>query len=147
MTGRATLDEGRVQVDNRANGILEMLIDRERMEVSEIAKEMGVSQVTVRKYLNELESRGLITREHGYAAIKSTDNVEGRLARHYEQKLRIARRAVACVPDGATVIVENGSCCALLAVELAHTKRTSPSSLTAPLWPTMSARLATARLF
>ena len=110
-------------MDDRANGILEMLIDRERMEVSELAKEMGVSQVTVRKYLNELESRGLITREHGYAAIKSTDNVEGRLARHYEQKLRIARRAVACVPDGATVIVENGSCCALLAVELARTKK------------------------
>lgn len=109
-------------MDNRVNRILELLNEHQRIEVSQLSKLMGVSQVTIRKDLSDLEHRGLITREHGYALMKSHDKVEGRLARHYEQKLRIAKRAVRCVPDGSTVMVESGSCCALLAAELAATK-------------------------
>lgn len=110
-------------MDNRINKILELLNEHQRIEVSQLSKLMGVSQVTIRKDLAELERRGLITREHGYAAMKSYDKIEGHLARHYEQKLMIAKRAVRCVPDGSTVMVESGSCCALLAAELAATKK------------------------
>ena len=104
----------------RTNRILEILTERGREEVSRLADELGVSQVTVRKDLSELESHGLIKREHGYATLRSTENVEGRLAYHYEEKLEIARRAVGLVRDGDTIMVENGSCCALLAAEVAR---------------------------
>lgn len=104
---------------SRTNRILEILAERTKAEVSQLAEELGVSQVTMRKDLAELERRGLIRREHGLATLLSPDNVEGRLAYHYEEKLRIARRAVELVRDGDTVMVESGSCCALLAAQLA----------------------------
>lgn len=108
---------------SRTNRILEILAERERVEVSALAGELGVSQVTMRKDLTELERRGLIRREHGFAVLRSTDNVEGRLAYHYEEKRRIARRAAALVRGGDTIMVESGSCCALLIAELAATGR------------------------
>ena len=103
----------------RTNRILEILTERGRVEVSALADELGVSQVTMRKDLTELERRDLIRREHGWATLRSTDNVEGRLAYHYEEKREIARRAAELVGDGDTIMVESGSCCALLAAELA----------------------------
>lgn len=109
--------------EKRMNRILELIAERKRVEVAVIADELGVSQVTIRKDLNELEARGVIRREHGYAMLHSADDVEGRLAYHYEEKLRIARRAAECVSDGDVVMIESGSCCALLAAELVTTKR------------------------
>ena len=85
----------------RTNRILEVLTERERVEVSALAEELGVSQVTMRKDLTELERRGLIRREHGFAVLRSADNVEGRLAYHYEEKRTIARRAAELVHDVA----------------------------------------------
>ncbi len=108
---------------SRTNRILEILTTRKRVEVSILAEELGISQVTMRKDLSELEQRGLIRREHGFAEIRSTDAVEGRLAYHYEAKLEIARRAVADIRDGDTVMIENGSCCALLAAMIADERR------------------------
>ena len=107
----------------RTNRILEILTERERVEVSALAEELDVSQVTMRKDLTELERRGLIRREHGWAVLRSADNVEGRLAYHYEEKRRIARRAAELVRDGDTIMVESGSCCALLVAELAAAGR------------------------
>lgn len=107
----------------RTNRILEVLTERERVEVSTLAEELGVSQVTMRKDLTELERRGLIRREHGFAVLRSADNVEGRLAYHYEEKRTIARRAAELVHDGDTIMVESGSCCALLVAELAAAER------------------------
>ena len=108
---------------SRTNRILEILTERERVEVTELAEVLGVSQVTMRKDLTELERRGLIRREHGFAVLRSADNVEGRLAYHYEEKRTIARRAAELVHDGDTIMVESGSCCALLVAELAAAGR------------------------
>lgn len=103
--------------------ILEILAGRGRTEVAELSRELGVSQVTVRKDLDSLAGRGLVRREHGFAELGSPNDVAGRLAYHYEDKLRIARRAAALVSDGETVMVESGSCCALFARALLGTRR------------------------
>jgi DeoR/GlpR family transcriptional regulator of sugar metabolism len=42
------------------------------------------------------------------------------MAFHYDVKKRIARAASEIVEDGETIMVESGSCCALLAEELAN---------------------------
>lgn len=107
---------------SRTDRILEILTEHKRVEVTELAENLGVSQVTMRKDLTELESRGLIKREHGFAVLRSADNVEGRLAYHYAEKLRIAERALKLVRDGDTVMIESGSCCAILAAKLAAEK-------------------------
>ncbi|MCI9671877.1 MAG: DeoR/GlpR transcriptional regulator [Lawsonibacter sp.] len=106
----------------RESQILELLSQCGRMEVSVLAQRLGVSQVTVRKDLDALEERGILRREHGFAVSGSGDDVNNRLAIHYEEKHRIARRAARLVSPGETVMIESGSCCALLAEEIARSK-------------------------
>lgn len=84
---------------------------------------LGVSQVTIRKDLDGLEGRGLVQREHGYACLNSSDDVGKRIAFNYDVKRRIAATAAATISDGETVMIESGSCCALLAEELANAQK------------------------
>ena len=107
----------------RDNSILRMLTAKQRIDVSTLSERLGVSEVTVRKDLDALQAKGLVVREHGYATLTNPNDVGGRRAYHYEEKLRIAHQAAELVPDGATVMIESGSCCALLARELADTKQ------------------------
>lgn len=103
--------------------ILEILTQNQRIEVAALAELLDVSKVTIRKDLAELEDRGILRREHGAALIGSVDDVGRRMAYHYEVKRRIAQAAAELVEEGETVLIESGSCCALLAEELTHTKR------------------------
>ncbi len=107
----------------RDSTILQIVTDQKRVEVAYLAERLGVSTVTMRKDLDALQEKGLILREHGYAMLANPNDVGGRLAYHYDEKLLIARRASELVPDGATIMVESGSCCALLARVLADTKK------------------------
>lgn len=107
----------------RQTKILELVIEKERVEVTELSELLQVSQVTVRKDLDKLEARGLIRREHGFALVASADNLASHLAYHYDVKRRIARAAAKRVQNGEIVMIESGSCCALLAEEIARTKR------------------------
>ena len=108
---------------NRGNKILELLTKDNKIEVSHLAEELGVSQVTMRKDLDTLESKGVIKREHGFALPCSTDDINGRIAYHYEEKRKIAQKAAGLVSNGDTIMIENGSCCALLADTLTATKK------------------------
>lgn len=100
---------------NRINKILELLTSEKKVEVSQLAEYLDVSQVTVRKDLDALEAKGIIKREHGYAVLCSTDDINGRIAYHYEEKKQIALKAAELVNEGDTIMIESGSCCALLA--------------------------------
>ena len=106
--------------EDRTSQILELLVKEKKMEVAGLSA--GVSQVTVRKDLDAMEAQGLIKREHGFAVLSSTDDIKGRLAYHYEEKRRIALRAAELVRDGDTIMIESGSCCALLAAALTESR-------------------------
>ncbi len=109
-------------MSKRDSKILEIVTTQQRVEVAALAETLGVSAVTIRKDLDALQAKGLLIREHGYAMPTNPNDVGGRLAYHYEEKRLIARRAAELVPDGAAIMLESGSCCALLARELADTK-------------------------
>lgn len=108
---------------SRLSRILEMVMEADRIEVATLAERLGVSAVTIRKDLDQLVERGLIRREHGYATIASPDDLTSHLAYHYDLKKRIARSAAGTVADGATIMIESGSVCALLAEELCRADR------------------------
>ena len=110
-------------VHERHTKILELLSQYKKIEVTRLSELLSVSQVTIRKDLMQLESSGLILREHGYAALHDSDDLANRLVYHYEIKQRIASLAVADVQDGETLMIESGSCCALVALEIAKTKK------------------------
>lgn len=103
----------------RHRWILDLVNERERVAVTELARIVKVSEVTMRKDLNALAARGLLRREHGYAVITASDDVANHLSFNYETKHSIALEAAKLVRDGETVMIESGSCCTLLAEELA----------------------------
>ncbi|MDS0527982.1 DeoR/GlpR family DNA-binding transcription regulator [Clostridium sp. SHJSY1] len=108
---------------NRYTNLLEIVNKNKRIEVSRLAEILNVSQVTIRKDLVALEEKGLLKREHGYAVMTSSDDISSRLAFNYDIKRKIANLAGKLVNDGETVMIESGSCCALLAEELAYNKK------------------------
>ncbi len=111
------------KMSSRHNQILEILIKQGKIEVHKLSELFNVSQVTIRKDLDELENKGLITRNHGFATLNTNDDITLRLAYHYEQKQRIAKLACKMIKDEEVIMLESGSCCAMLADEIAKTKK------------------------
>jgi len=107
---------------NRHVKLLELVNINGRIEVATLSENLEVSQVTVRKDLALLEEKGLLKREHGFAVMISSDDISHRLAFNNEVKHKIATLAATLVRSGETVMIESGSCCALLAEELANHK-------------------------
>ena len=103
--------------------IISLLQSQEKVSVSELTAEFGVSLVTVRQDLKKLEDQGVLKRTHGGAvAVDNGYDTSTRMWNNYEKKQRIVQRAAGLVSDGETIIIETGSTCSLLARELA-TKR------------------------
>lgn len=111
------------QIDERHSQILNIVSSKGKVSVSELSQNIGISEVTVRKDLSQLEGRGLLRREHGFATMVDSDDVSKRLAFNYNVKRKIAAAAAQCISDGETVMIESGSCCTLLAEELVSTRR------------------------
>ncbi|WP_333678892.1 DeoR/GlpR family DNA-binding transcription regulator [Muricomes intestini] len=111
------------KVEDRQSRILEILSTNEKSEVRSLADLCEVSLVTVRKDLTELEERGLLRREQGYAILNDENDMRRRLAANHSIKIRLAKEAAVLIEDGDTVMIESGSCCILLADEISHTKR------------------------
>lgn len=103
--------------------LLNLVHQKKRVAVNMLAVTLGVSEVTIRKDLNALQARGFLAREHGYAVLKASDDIGNHLSFNYDLKRAIARRASAAVRDGETLMIESGSCCTLLAEELALHRR------------------------
>ncbi len=68
--------------------ILDMVNEKDRISVQELAAKLGLSVVTIRKDLEELESEGLLRRQHGYAAKASPDAINSRMSFRYLEKSR-----------------------------------------------------------
>lgn len=111
------------KMELRHTKILELLTEKNKVNVTELSQNLGVSQVTIRKDLDMLEKKGLIVREHGFATLNGQDDMNNRLAYHYDIKQQLAKSACQMIEDGETIMIESGSCCALLAQEIASTKK------------------------
>ncbi|MEO1772199.1 MULTISPECIES: DeoR/GlpR family DNA-binding transcription regulator [Enterococcus] len=107
---------------SREEEILSIVSQKKKIEVNELSELLEVSKVTIRKDLDKLESRGLLHRQHGYALLNNTDDINFRLAQNYDLKRRIALEASKIVNDGDVIMIESGSTCTLLAEELAFNR-------------------------
>ena len=111
-----------VKKEQRTAEIIRLIAEHQKADVAELSERLAVSQVTIRKDLDELEKIGLIKRQHGFAQINDSDNIAARLAYHFNEKMKIAEKAASLIKNGDTVMIENGSCCALLARVIADTR-------------------------
>jgi len=105
-------------MNDRTVRILELMTNNKTMKVNQLAELLDVSQVTLRRDLDNLEDRGIIRYAHGYATLDGANDTGKRLAFNYSIKKRIAKAAVQTIDEGETIMIESGSCCALLAEEI-----------------------------
>ena len=102
------------------------LVDRVgTVTVAEIVESMKVSDMTVRRDLIELESKGLLTRVHGGA--KSNQYLkyrevphEEKLYQNIEAKRTVAKKAVELIEDGDTIFLGPGTSVEVLAEEISN---------------------------
>lgn len=106
-------------MNKRQLEILEVLSSKKKADVNKLSQLCNVSAVTIRKDLDSLENSGLLRREHGFAIVNNEDNINYRLAFGYQEKYNIAIKATSFVEPNETVIIESGSSCTLLALEIA----------------------------
>lgn len=96
--------------ERRRDQILAYLSARDRTSVSELSQILGVSEVTVRKDLDVLESQGVLTRVHGGAVVSGRGRLElyfaAREQEHLEEKRRIAQAAAALVQSGQHIFLD-----------------------------------------
>ncbi len=109
-------------LSDRQKGILERLDREGRVVVSALAHAYGVSDVTIRKDLRDLERLSLLRRVHGGAELahrsKWNPSIGARLDQHQEAKARIARAALQFVHDGDTLLLDAGTTTLALARRL-----------------------------
>ncbi len=99
-----------VQRRHRLNQILSAVLIRGQIDVPTLARELGVSQATIRRDLEALQRQRLISRTHGGATIHAAFNdlpLSYKTAQDLPEKQRISRRAVEFL-DGARVIGTTG---------------------------------------
>lgn len=110
-------------MNSRQQIILQLVNDRQRISVSELARAVGVSEVTIRQDLNLLEKRSYLKRVHGSAIALESDDVDARMMSNFTLKQQLAHYAASLVNDGETIFIESGSTNALLARYLAERQR------------------------
>jgi len=102
----------RMYAAERHQAIIDWGEERGRVDVRELAGELGVSVETVRKDLSALQSMGLMRRVHGGAVPVNRLSFEQQISSRTEwseEKERIAVAALEYVPESGTIFVESGS--------------------------------------
>lgn len=100
-------------VDRRMK-ILKKLSLHDKVFVNELSKEFGVSEVTIRNDLEQLESKNLLIRARGGAMsasqVVSQDLQLGEKHKlNMQEKIRIGKAAAKLVKDSDTVIIDSGT--------------------------------------
>ncbi len=92
--------------DERQTLIMQILEQRGRVRVRDLAQQLQVDPVTIRRDLNSLEAQGLLHRVHGGAIYREI---------RYEQRLppdpivtRIAEAAARLIPEGSVIFIGPG---------------------------------------
>jgi DeoR family fructose operon transcriptional repressor len=98
----------------RLNDIKQFLIVNKHADVSQLAEMLDVTEVTIRKDLEKLESEGFLSRTHGGAILNETSQPSGSLLDFLqsdvsdEKLMNIAQIASSFINDNDTVFLSAG---------------------------------------
>lgn len=99
--------------EGRREAILELLQDQRAVTVAEIEERFGISPMTARRDLAELERQGHARRTHGGAVLPSTssheDSFSARMATATAAKRALAVAAAATVEDGEALFLDSST--------------------------------------
>lgn len=115
-------DKGDAVVSREAR-ILDALGAEGSVLVADLARDLGVSEVTIRKDLDALERRQLLRRTRGGAVLPERGDegaFQDRMRRESAAKRAIAAEAARLVVDGDVIALDTSSTAHHLALELLH---------------------------
>ena len=101
----------------RRSAILQKVADNSSVNVTELSREFGVSEVTIRKDLRILKDRKLLVRVHGGAIKRVRENETETEERNFsfkrlinvKEKEAIGRAAAAHIKNGDTILIDSGT--------------------------------------
>lgn len=106
----------------RREQILQLLVQHGNVQVAELVERFGVSSVTIRTDLSQIESQGLAKRNHGGASLLRTPPLEQGIhekdALNLPLKESIGAYAARLVKPGDNIIIDSGSTTMTLARHL-----------------------------
>lgn len=109
--------------------IVELVVQSEQVDVTELAKMFGVSDTSIRRDLTVLENLSRLRRIHGGAVathVAGRDTIVAIKQReHQEQKRRIAELAASLISPGNVVLFDSGTTVAQVAARLPGPLRTA----------------------
>ncbi|MBQ7949115.1 MAG: DeoR/GlpR transcriptional regulator [Clostridia bacterium] len=110
-----------MSLTERQNEILKRLKENKTAGVNELAKELYVSEATIRRDLAEMKSMGLVERSHGGALLP--ENAEEisiffRMEKNANEKERAATKALPHIPTFKSVFIDSSSTALALAERL-----------------------------
>ena len=113
--------------NERRQHILELLRQRERISVDELARLLGTSQETIRRDLAELAENGQVTKFHGGASLPPSGEHENafqtRMNEFASEKRAVARYAAGLYSPGDSLLIDTGTTTLFFARELARLNR------------------------
>lgn len=99
--------------DERKQQILDLLKKNGAVKVTELSQLFDVSEVTIRNYLADMESKGLLARIHG-GALSSykpyySMNMNQRLETNQSEKVKIAEKVASMIKPNDTIMLNSGT--------------------------------------
>src|SRR5882757_1880146 len=115
-------------IDERRQHILELIQHQGRALVSDLSEQLNISQITIRKDLDYLQSKGVIQRSHGGALrVQSSTLIDPTLQEkqkhNIREKERIAAAATKMVEEGQCIILDSGTTTTAVAERLKRFKQ------------------------
>ncbi|EKT63025.1 DeoR/GlpR family DNA-binding transcription regulator [Providencia burhodogranariea] len=97
--------------DQRQKKIRELLNSNGRVVCTVLAREMNVSEHTIRRDLNELAQEGICKRVHGGAVsmLEESGTFEQRIGQNQAEKVKIAHKCVSLIKKGGCIFIDSGS--------------------------------------
>jgi DeoR family transcriptional regulator, aga operon transcriptional repressor len=121
-------DRSEMLIDERRQHILELIQNQGRALVSDLSQQLNISQITIRKDLDYLQSKGVVQRSHGGALrVQSSALIDPTLQEkqkhNFREKERIAAAATKMVEEGQCIILDSGTTTTALAERLKRFKQ------------------------
>ena len=99
--------------EERLQRILEVIVKIGHAKAGDLAGNFGVSEITIRRDLDVLAARGLVSRTHGGAMISNATRVDPpvlqRMTEEKECKEAIAKAAASMIKNGESIFIGSGS--------------------------------------
>jgi DeoR family transcriptional regulator, aga operon transcriptional repressor len=121
-------DRSEMLIDERRQHILELIQNQGRALVSDLSQQLNISQITIRKDLDYLQSKGVVQRSHGGALrVQSSALIDPTLQEkqkhNIREKERIATAATKMVEEGQCIILDSGTTTTAVAERLKRFKQ------------------------